>query len=127
VQKIELQNSFGINLQLADEGDGFSGLLGDIRDDITRRFLVDKNEELLLQAWSDDRQQWGELAPLLHVLCNEHRQVCNACGACTLPQKQSTPVIEVRICRAELSHLLQDDTRNSHFHNAQELHQEWSV
>lgn len=111
-----LANSFSVDLQLCDQEDDFRSIMCTIRSDISCRLNVDKEEELLLQSWSEDGH-WGELSTQLSALCdaNRTRKQCEICGEYSLSRnrgggRQSAPVhtIKVRICRAELLHLLDD-------------------
>ena len=95
-----------MNVRLCDQEDGFRSVMCTIRDDITHRLAVDKEEELLLQAWSDG--QWGELGPQLSALCDANRAACDTCGERSL-RGNGVHTINVRICRTELYHLLEDD------------------
>lgn len=81
-------------------------ILNGLRESITQKFGVDKNEDLLIQAWLEHHQQWGDLAYCLQSLCKSNVDCCSSCCDSYLPRVNC--IIDVRICRAELGHLLED-------------------
>lgn len=76
---------------------GVGEILGKLRNGMTSQLEIDKEEELVCQVWSEEYKQWGDLGYFLEHSILAGNDVC------------FRTAVEVRICRAELVHLLRDD------------------
>jgi hypothetical protein len=70
-------------------------MCSNIRQALTTECCVHQNEEIVMQAWDIEKQQWGWVEPVL----------MQACSSNTL---NKSCIIQARICRAELHHLFVD-------------------
>jgi hypothetical protein len=87
----------GIKVNQTNQAQCYKMVCYHIREVLTSKCGVDRDEEVLMQAWDGEEKVWGELAPLLKKTINNDWSTWRC-------------RIHTRICRSELQHLFTDNT-----------------